>query len=183
MGSLGYFTKSDRGVIQRAAFLAEGLTQRYFGLTDDLWRRNPYGIFTLKEVNYSLCNPDAFANVVRFRSRRDVSGSRPHKDRYGIVLHDPNILLALLRSGCPDLWTLGLFVLTHELTHIVRFSEHDVDFFASSEDREAEELAVHEMTSEILSGVTNTNYVLDLYKCGDYSDTGYLDISSSQGGC
>jgi hypothetical protein len=169
MGSLGYFTTSDRWVIQRAAFLAEGLTQRYFGLAEDVWRRKPYGIFTLKEVNNSLCNPDAFANVIRLKSPRGHQDEGRQRDRYGIVLHDPNILLALLRSACPDLWTLGLFVLTHELTHIVRFREHDVDFFASQEDRDKEEQAVHGMTREILSGVTNTDYVLHLYESQEVS--------------
>jgi len=169
MGSLGYFTTSDRGVIQRAAFLAEGLTQRYFGLAEDVWRRKPYGIFTLKEANDSLCSPDAFANVIRFKQRPGRRDGRRQTDRYGIVLHDPNILLALLRSVCPDLWTLGLFVLTHELTHIVRFREHDIDFFASVEDRDKEERTVHCMTREILSGVTNTDYVLHLFESEEFS--------------
>lgn len=169
MGSLGYFTSSDRGIIQRAAFLAEGLTQRYFGLAEDVWKRKPYGIFTLKEVSDSLCNPDAFAGVIRFKPRPDRRQERPEADRYGIVLHDPNILLALLRSTSPDLWTLGLFVITHELTHIVRFREHHVDFFASEEYRDKEERTVHGMTREILSGVTNTDYVLHLYESKDFS--------------
>lgn len=164
MGSLGYFTRSDRGVIQRAAFLAEGLTQRYFNLAEGAWRRNPYGIYTFKEANESLCDPDAFANVIRFTSRSGHPGRHGRGDRYGIVLHDPNILLALLRSVCPDLWTMGLLVLTHELTHIVRFTEYGVNFFASEEDRDKEEHTVHSMTREMLSGVGNADYVLDLYE-------------------
>ncbi len=169
MGSLGYFTRSDRGVLQKAASLAEGLTQRYFGLAEDVWKRKPYGIFTLKDVNNSLCNPDAFANVIRFKPCHGHPSEERQTDKYGIVLHDPNILLALLRSACPDLWTLGLFILTHELTHIVRFREYDVDFFASEEDRDEEEDRVHGMTREILSGVTNTDYVLHLYDSEKFS--------------
>lgn len=169
MGSLGYFTKSDRWIIQRAAFLAEGLTQRYFGLSEDIWKRNPYGIFTLEEVNGALSSPNAFANVIRYESRRDTLGKDSRKYRYGVVLHDPNILLALLRSSRHDLWTLGLFVLTHELAHIVRFRNFGVDFFASETDRDNEEGAVHGMTREILSGVINTDYVLNLYESQDSS--------------
>ena len=154
---------------QRAAFLAEGLTQRHFNLSEGVWSRNPYGIYTFKEANESLCIPDAFANVIRFRSRPGNAGRRSQADRYGIVLHDPNILLALLRSVCPDLWTIGLIVLTHELTHIVRFTEHGVNFFASEADRDEEEHTVHGMTREILSGVTNADYIFDLYEAQELS--------------
>lgn len=164
MGSPGSFTRSDRLVIQRAALLAERLTQDYFGLADDAWTRNPYGIFTIQEVDMSASCPIAFANVVRFEFPSGATDRHSGKGRYGVVLHDPNILLALLRSSCHDLWTLGLFVLTHELTHIVRFRHYDVDFFAAGRDRDNEEATVGAMTREMLAGVTNTDYILDLYE-------------------
>jgi hypothetical protein len=179
MGSLGYFTKSDKGIIQRAAFLAEGLTQRYFGLSDDVWKRNGYGMFTLQEVNESLSNPNAFANVIRYESRGGTSDRDSRKYRYGVVLHDPNILLALLRSTQHDLWTLGLFVLTHELTHIVRFRDFGVNFFAPESDRNREEITVHGMTREILAGVTNTDYVLNLYESQESSFLESQELSDS----
>ena len=163
MRSAGYFTISDRAVIRRAALMAEVLTQRYFDLGEDAWRRNPYNILTRREVGRTLCVEDAFANVVRFEYPKENVHKRVHTVDYGIVLHDPNILLALLRSSRPDLWTLGLFVLTHELIHIVRFREHAVDFFSPVPDRNEEESLVQSMTFEILSGVTNSEYVVELY--------------------
>lgn len=163
MRSAGYFTISDLAVIRRAALMAEVLTQRYFDLAEDAWRRNPYNILTRREVGRTLCVEDAFANIVRFDYPKGNKDKQVHAVDYGIVLHDPNILLALLRSSLHDLWTLGLFVLTHELTHIVRFREHDVDFFSPLPDRNKEESLVQGMTCEILSGVTNTDYVLELY--------------------
>ena len=78
-------------------------------------------------------------------------------------IQDPNILRALLRSYEHDLWTLGLFVLTHELIHIVRFRRFGVDFFATTRERDREEDLVHGITREVLAGVTNTDYVLGLY--------------------
>lgn len=159
----GTFTRSDRTTISKAAVLAERLTQQYFDLAQGEWQRNPYGIFTCQEAGARLYEPDVFAHVIRYRS--GVEGGNPRQPgRYGIVLQDPNILLALLRSGSNDLWTLGLFILTHELIHIVRFTKHNVDFFASANSRDNEEKLVHGMTKEILAGVTNTDHVLSLYE-------------------
>ncbi|MBI5250864.1 MAG: hypothetical protein HY912_15360 [Desulfomonile tiedjei] len=143
--------------------MAERLTTGYFCLPQDEWRRNPYGVFTRKEVDVSLYEKDAFANVVRYRkpiSRRPATC----EEKYGIVLQDPNILLALLRSSKHDLWSMGLFILTHELAHIVRFRKFGVDFFAAPEEAGTEERIVHDITREILAGVTNTDYIINLYQ-------------------
>lgn len=163
MPSAGYFTASDRVVLRRAAYLAEGLTQRYFDLGPDMWQRNPYALLTRKEVGRTLFHDDAFANIVRIEHPHRYHGKQSAKPMYGVVLHDPNMLMALLRSTRHDLWGLGLFVLTHELIHIVRFREFDVDFFASGAGRDEEERVVYSMTRDILSGITAIEHVFELY--------------------
>jgi len=159
----GTFTRSDRTTISKAASLAERLTQQYFNFAEDEWQRSPYGIFTCQEAGARLYEPDVFAHVIRYRPKAGLA-SKAQSDRYGIVLQDPNILLALLRSGSHDLWTLGLFILTHELTHIVRFTTFKVDFFAAAHSRDKEEKLVQGVTKEILAGVANTDHVLSLYE-------------------
>jgi len=164
MISSGFFTRSDRTTISRAARLAETLTQRYFDLAPDEWRRYPYRIFTRGEVDKTFHQSEIFAHLVRFGETTSSRGDQRRDEPFGIVLQDPNILLALLRSARHDLWTLGLFILTHELTHIVRFRRFDVDLFPSTEERDKEEELVHGITGEILAGVTNTDYILALYE-------------------
>ncbi len=164
MFSAGLFTQSDFRTITQAAVLAETLTQRFFNLPVDGWKSQPYSIFTRKEVGQRLYYQDVFAQVIRYAPGTVRSAKSDRKERYGVVLQDPNILMALLRSSNHDLWTLMLFVLTHELVHIVRFSRHDVDFFAPEEDRDREEYLVHDMTREILSGVSNTDNLIVLYE-------------------
>jgi hypothetical protein len=171
MVSTGLFTTSDLTTIGKAAVLAERLTQSYFNLAPHEWKENPYTIFTHKQVGKALYEQDVFAHVVRYETTagRSKKGRPGEKESYGVVLQDPNILLALLRSAMHDLWTLGLFILTHELTHIVRFKKYHVDFFAPVEDRDREEKLVHGITQEILAGTMNTDYVLSLYEkqwCG-----------------
>jgi hypothetical protein len=164
MFSAGLFTQSDFRTITKAAVLAETLTQRFFDLPLDGWRREPYSLFTRKEVCQKLYERDAFAQLIRYAPGSTRPDRSARRERYGVVLQDPNILMALLRSSNHDLWTLMLFVLTHELVHIVRFSRHNVDFFAPIDDRDREENLVHDMTREILSGVSNTDNLITLYE-------------------
>lgn len=171
MDSAGLFTNSDLVTIRRAALLAQRLTEKYFGLDESHWKLNPYQILTRKQVGKWFYEPDAFASVVRYRTAGDTATrSLPKEQGYGIVLQDPNILRALLRSSRHDLWTFGLFILTHELVHVVRFTKFDVDFWAGWDKRRTEENLVKEITGQMLSGVTNTDYLLSLYE--EEIDTG-----------
>ncbi len=163
MGAAGLFTASDLAIICRAASLAERLIEKHFNLNKDHWKSEPYSIFTLKQVNTGLYEPDVFANVVKLKARQNQRQKVAAAENYGIVLQDPNILRALLRQSGHDLWTMSLFVLTHELIHVVRFKKFNVDFFAESGAREAEENLVQCITGDILSGVTNTDQLLALY--------------------
>ena len=68
MVSSGLFTGSDRSTIKRAGVLAETLTERYFHLPKDEWKRYPYGLLTRKEVGKTLYQADVFANVITFNN-------------------------------------------------------------------------------------------------------------------
>jgi hypothetical protein len=160
----GLFTRCDLMTIGRAAAVSEVLTQKYFDLAGDEWKRDPYDVLTRQHVNSALYERDVFASVIRYGIRTNMGRKLPARERYGIVLQDPNILLALLRSKEYDLWTLGLFILTHEMIHIVRFRKFGVDFFASVDDRDREERVVHGITREILSGAANAADLLRLYE-------------------
>ncbi len=164
MNHWALFTASDLAVLDRAVPVAEGLTQRFFALADNEWKRNPYGVFTLGQVRGDLYQEGVFARLVRYDTRRRKPDGRGPGEKFGIVLQDPNILRALFRSHRHDLWTLVLFVLTHELVHIVRFRRFGVDFDASESELVQEERVVHDITREILSGVHNTDFVLGLYE-------------------
>ncbi|MDA8408446.1 MAG: hypothetical protein M0T73_16515 [Deltaproteobacteria bacterium] len=164
----GLFTESDRSIVERAARLAEGLVLRYFNLASDDWVKNPYCLLTWKEASGCLRDTNVFAQTVRLgpRKRGKPQQSVHNPNHYGILLQDPAILRALLRPQRHDLWTLGLFVLTHELVHIVRFRKFAVDFCGAQHEREKEEELVHEITKEMLGGVENMDNLFSLYESG-----------------
>jgi len=163
MGAAGLFTESDLMIVCRAASLAERLTEKHFDLAKDHWKSEPYTILTLKQVDRGLYEPGVFANVIRYKTRTNQKTRSAPAERYGIVLQDPNILRALLRQSHHDLWTISLFVLTHELIHVVRFNKFSVNFFSEPGARQTEENLVQSITGEILSGVTNTDRLLAMY--------------------
>ncbi len=167
MSATGLFTESDRTTVDRAARLAEGLVAQYFDLAHDDWIKNPYSLMTWKEAAKYLRDANVFAQTVRFDSRHTgkIQRAKP-QDYYGVLLADPAILRALLRPQRHDLWTLGLFVLTHELVHIVRFRKFGVDFFGTPCEREKEEEVVHKITREMLAGVESMDSLFSLYESG-----------------
>ncbi|MGC8658001.1 MAG: hypothetical protein ACP5U1_02910 [Desulfomonilaceae bacterium] len=168
MGSLGLFTETDRTTVDRAARLAESLVAQYFNLAHDDWIKNPYSLMTWKESAKYLRDTDVFAQTVRFDTRHTGKTQRAEKRDYyyGVLLADPTILRALLRPQRHDLWTLGLFVLTHELVHIVRFRKFGVDFFGTCDERKKEEDVVHKITREMLAGVESMDSLFSLYESG-----------------
>ncbi|MBW2646489.1 MAG: hypothetical protein JRE23_09975, partial [Deltaproteobacteria bacterium] len=78
-----------------------------------------------------------------------------HYDFYKICLQDQSILKALAENDKLELFYFVLYIVTHELIHIVRFGKFLQNFEASDEEKVIEESRVHEKTHEILKNVTN----------------------------
>jgi hypothetical protein len=122
----------------------------------------------VKELGFAG-DEQQFAQVIRYKTSKRTC-KETNCERYGVVLLDPNILFALLRSVEYDLWSLLLFVLTHELVHIVRFRKFNIDFHALDLEKEKEEQRVHRITREILAGSKNTDYIFKLYENSPFGD-------------
>lgn len=173
MSVSGLFTKSDLETISRAARLAENLTCDYFDLPPDEWKINPYRMLTIKHVSRDFHIDQVFAHVVRIQSTPGASKLNKPRSMYGVVLQDPYILRELFRSESYELWSLALYVLTHELTHIVRFNKFNVDFFSDSDGRQDEERIVDGHTREILNGTVSSKNIERYLKAGSQNRKQY----------
>jgi len=117
---------------------------------------------------HSVANQHAgpFAQVIRYEAKRDDRrlGSAIY-DFYKICLQDHAILAAL--NGMPELSLspFSLYIITHELIHIVRFCKFLQNFDASPEERLIEEGRVHASTHDILSAlpITGMQPVFEFY--------------------
>ncbi len=146
------FHQHHKEILREATVIAEEMTSDFFKLTPNHWRRARYDILTLEGLEQEEISPHALALVAKYRGcPRDRLLQSAFFDFYRICLQDHNILKAL--KTCPDLGLLPLFlyIITHELVHVVRFSQFQALFEAPEEQKRDEEKRVHRLTQKILA--------------------------------
>ena len=148
------FSGAQRAAVHRAAVAAEELTGGFYCIPEREWSRFPYDIATLSEGP----GPDrqVFADVVRTVRPASSPGRGPEQQLYRIRLRDDEILGAVGERLDTALFPLLLYVLTHELIHVVRFESglaaYETDDPAA---RVLEEDRVHAITRKVLQPAEN----------------------------
>ena len=138
--------------IERAVSASEELVSNAYKMSTSQWLRRKYDVKTLAELEPHEIVNGPFAQIVRYEGqRKDSSLGSMAYDFYKICLQDHTVLSALAQSPHIRLFPFILYVLVHELGHIVRFSTFECHFEASAEERMHEEQRVHARTREILS--------------------------------
>lgn len=153
------FDASQRRQVRRAAARAESLTAGFYCIPGREWPRFPYDISTLTHGP----GPDepVFADVVRMVSPREAADPvrdlaaprREKRGHYRIRLRDDEILSAVDDRADLRLFPLLLYVLTHELIHVVRFESGAALAPYDAPDpqaRRVEESRVHAITRKVL---------------------------------
>lgn len=145
------FNPAQLMIVNEAVAMAEELVSNHFKLAASQWLGRRFDVRTVADLNADEIVEGPFAQVIRYEGRLPSaplnSGSF---DFYKVCLQDHTILEAI--DGNPDLrlFPLALYIVTHELIHIVRFSQFLQNFEASEDERLAEEKRVHDQTHEIL---------------------------------
>jgi len=149
------FKPDELSAITHAVVMAEDLVSNHYKMTTSEWLRPKYDVRTLAELEPGEVVDGPFAQIIRYRGRpKQASLSSATYDFYKICLQDHAILAALQKNLALRLLPFSLYIITHELIHIVRFSRFLQGFDASPEERLAEEKRVHEKTHTILHGVS-----------------------------
>jgi hypothetical protein len=149
---LRLFQGSETPIIQEAVLIAEESTTDFFKMSDSQWRRSRYDILTLEGLRQEEISAHALAQLSKYTCYlpgRELKSAQ--YDLYRICLQDHNILTTLEKQTKMALLPLLIYVTTHELVHIIRFSHFHQLFDASEEEKEQEEKRVHSLTREILS--------------------------------
>ncbi len=149
------FTPQEIGIVNEAAAMAEELVSNAYKMSTSQWLRRKYDFRTVAELGPGEIIRGPFAQIIRYEGQRQDSslGSEAY-DFYKICLQDHAILDALHRNRHLQLLPFCLYILTHELIHIVRFSKFLCSFVATEMERMTEEGIVHRETHAILSGLT-----------------------------
>ncbi len=146
-----YFQPAHIPVLDDAVMIAEDLVSDHFSLSSRHWLRNPYDIRTLDQLNRWEYPGSAYAHLVRYC--RPLGAKLTGADSitfYRVCLHDHNILKKTDRGRKDILFPFLIYVMTHELIHIVRFSFFNAHPSASLK-KDAEEERVYRLTWDILA--------------------------------
>ena len=167
MENLDSFDPPQIETVNNAVSMAEELVSNYYKMSASQWLRQRYDIKTLKDLEPAEIVHGPFAQIIRYRGQpKDCSLGSDAYDFYKVCLQDHAILSTLKETSGIDLLPFVLYIATHELIHIVRFSRFLRGFDASDQERLAEESQVHAITREILNPVRleGLNRVLDYYE-------------------
>jgi hypothetical protein len=168
------FDHRDLDLVGEALEVAEDRTGDHYKFSFAQWKRHRYDVKTLRALGKNQVSEHAFALLNKGTLRRKGYELRAKEhDFFVICLQDHQILKALERDKNMGLLPLLVYVFTHELIHIVRFSNFHQRFEASEKTREREETIVHATTYEILRqlSVPKLDYVLDSYQGHRICDT------------
>jgi hypothetical protein len=148
------FSPTELAAVEEARHRAEELTGDYFKLPSFDGARYAYDLATLEQLEGTAIAPVALAELLRYgrdRCAARLPGCRRLQHFYRIGLNDPRLLARATRPA--ELEALLLYVVTHELVHIVRFEQFAELFAADRARREREEQHVHQLTAQVLRPV------------------------------
>jgi hypothetical protein len=148
----GHFHPQHKELLKEAAVIAEEVTSDFFKLSAAHWRRARYDILTLEGLSREEISPHAHALVAKYQGcPQNSSLQSAGFDFYRVCLQDHNILKTLEASPHLSLFPLLLYIITHELVHVIRFSQFLALFEACGEEQALEEARVHHLTQKILT--------------------------------
>lgn len=144
------FSSGQRDLAIQAMGEAEEHTTRYYCIPPYRWHQMNYDLVTRQDREWEPVPDGTLARVLRLRQVRPLRNAA--SDFYRIQLNDPNILMVARRENLePDLYPFLVYILTHEMVHLVRLSTILPDEQATCLAPEAEESRVEGVAYRILS--------------------------------
>jgi hypothetical protein len=160
------FSSRQLETVNEAVALAEELVSNHYKMSTSQWLKRRYDVRSRIDLSGSEIVDGPLAQVIRYEGRQAETplNSRAF-DFYKICLQDHAIKAALDKSPELQLYPLVVYVVAHELIHIVRFSTFRQNFHATEEERWTEEGRVHAETRKILNstGIPGMDAVLRFF--------------------
>lgn len=146
------FDQEEILVLRQAIDIAEELIGDHYKVSTTEWKRYRYDIQSLKDLSQQEVTDDAFAQIRRYLRHPSLRtrGSEPG-DFFKICLQDHIIRRAIQRDSRIRLLPLALYIVVHELIHVVRFAKFLHSFDSKEEERDAEERRVHALTCKLVA--------------------------------
>lgn len=161
------FSQDEIQVVNQAVTMSEELVSNHFKMSPNEWLRPRYDVKTLVELNTEEIVEEPFAQIIRYQGKpKGATLESESYDFYKICIQDHNVLRAIDLNPQLTLMAFSVYIVSHELIHIVRFSKFLQNFDANTNEKMAEEKRVHTLTHDILSNVQlpDMQYVLTFYE-------------------
>ncbi len=163
-----YFNSKELLKVDEAVKVSEELVNNHFKMSSGQWLKNRYDIKTAKDLDPHELLEGPVAQVVKYEARKkDVPLGSSSFSLYRVCLQD-SAILSIIEQGDLLLDPFLLYVLSHELVHVVRFSKFEQRYENRNEVdvTRDEEHRVHCLTHTILKeiSVPGLNQVFEFYK-------------------
>ncbi|MGC1402826.1 MAG: hypothetical protein WA974_07845 [Thermodesulfobacteriota bacterium] len=161
-----HFTPGEIHLVDKALEISEDLTCNHYHISTGNWKKYGFEVSNLVHLHEKEITPHGLAQIARyvhpFPFRMPLHYPR---DYYRICLQDHNILRVLKRNNGIELLPLMVYILTHELVHVIRFRKFMQRFDVDQEEKEIEEGKVHQTTYQILKPLKgiNLNPIIESY--------------------
>ncbi|MGA6926049.1 MAG: hypothetical protein WBY88_10230 [Desulfosarcina sp.] len=148
------FKNDELIIVNNAVAMAEELVSNHYKMSATQWLHPKYDVKTVADLSDGEIVKGPFAQIIRYEGKRKggVLGSSAY-DFYKVCIQDHAILEILKARPAIKLAPFALYVVIHELVHIVRFSRFLQNFNASDSEKLIEERRVHRITHDILDPV------------------------------
>lgn len=145
------FNDEELYAVHSAAVEAQRLVSRYYALAPREWARMRYEVKTQKELKRAEMLDSVLAHLICYEYTKSVGPDVLESgDIYRICLQDSRILETLAHISELDLERFLIYILTHELVHVVRFGQQLQRLDLPADERQIEERSVETITRRIL---------------------------------
>jgi len=149
---LQHFKEDELHLVNEAVSVAEEVTSNAYKMSFSEWRHRRYDIKTLADLAPEEIVQGPFAQIIRYIGRKpETSLGSSTYDFYKICLQDDRILTTLKAYQGLHLFPFTVYMVTHELVHVIRFTEFLQAFETSLREKTEEEARVHEKTRTVLT--------------------------------
>jgi len=147
----GQFNTHQIKIVNQAVALAEEIVSNFYKMSASQWLSRKYDVKTLNDLAPEEIVQGPFAQIIRYEGRpMDSSLGSSNYDFYKICIQDHSILATIENIAKLHLFPFLIYIIAHELIHIVRFSKFIQRFDASFDEKQIEERCVHQITREII---------------------------------
>jgi hypothetical protein len=169
MKNYQYFAPGEIHLVDKALEIAEDVTCNHYHISTGNWKKYGFEVSNLVQLKEEEITPYGLAQIARYvQPFPDRIPMYYPRDYYRICLQDHNILKAINRQEGIELLPLMIYILTHELVHVIRFRKFVQRFDVTLEEKTVEEGKVHQATYQILKPLKGLNLAPVFESYGDH---------------